>query len=69
MKKHNGFMRKVLARFIKHNENRQSSYQRQKDNIRKGDIGNTHSHHFRTMSQPKLSALKEKEKEVHHKCE
>ena len=58
MKKHNEFMRKVLSRFIKHNESRQSFYQHQKDDIGKGDIRNIHSHHFRTMSQPKLNVLK-----------
>lgn len=37
MKKHNEFMRKVLTRFIDHNESRQSLYEKEKKYIRKHD--------------------------------
>lgn len=55
MKRHNEFMRKVLTRFIDHNESRQSLYQKEKQYIRKYDsLGK----HIRTLSEPKIKNVK-----------
>ena len=55
IKKHNDFMRKILAEFIEHNESRQKIVERQKNHYRKDGKGLSH---LRTQSQPKLDRFK-----------
>jgi hypothetical protein len=60
MKKHNEFMRKVLEKFIQHNQERQNAFQKQKVFYKKDFKGR----HLRAVSEPKLEKHKEdKEKE------
>lgn len=56
MDNHNSFMRKVLSRFIKHNENRQNIYEQEKLFIKRND---DKIRHKRVFSQPKLEKKKE----------
>lgn len=50
MEKHNVFMRKVLTKFIMHNEDRIGMYEKEKKSIKNNERA---KNHFRTMSQPK----------------
>lgn len=60
MKKHNEFMRKVLEKFIQHNQDRQQAYQKMKIFYGKDLKGK----HLRTHSETKLSKYQEgREKE------
>jgi hypothetical protein len=61
MKKHNSFMRKVLTKFIQHNEERQSLYEQEKKFLRKNAGPVTH---LRTLSEPRKEKKKEKENDV-----
>jgi len=47
MEKHNVFMRKVLTKFIMHNEDRMGMYEKEKKSIKNNERA---KNHFRTMS-------------------
>lgn len=51
MKKHNEFMRKVLAKFIEHNESRQKTYEKQKLFYKQDFKARVH---LRSLSEAKL---------------
>lgn len=55
MKKHNDFMRKVLEKFIKHNQERQNTYEKQKIFYSK----DFKARHLRAVSEPRLDKIKE----------
>ena len=50
MQKHNEFMRKVLTKFIEHNESRQALFEVDKNYIKRNDNPN----HIRSLSEPKI---------------